>query len=43
MTFLIILGLGGLVLSIALLAASVRWALRQVNADDCCPDWEDCL
>lgn len=39
--FLIILGLGSLALSIALLATGARWILRQVNADDCPLDLED--
>lgn len=41
--FLIILGIAGLALSVDVIAAVVKMIARQVNADDCMLDWDDCL
>lgn len=42
-TFLIILGLLSTAASIAFLILGIKWALRQVSADDCCIDLDDCI
>lgn len=41
--FLIILGLTGLAISVALVIVGVKMIARQMNVDDCMPDWDDCL
>lgn len=43
MILFVILGLCALVLSVALIVAAARWALRQVGDCDCPVDPEDCL
>lgn len=41
--FLVVLGLASFVLSAALLIGAAKALTRQLNVDDCLPDWEDCV
>lgn len=41
--FFVVLGFAALGISLTLFVAITKAIARQLNVDDCLPDWEDCV